>query len=322
MTKIACSITTRGRYHTTLPMTLMSVATQTKKPDHIVIFDDNDPSEDIREIPTYKHIINIIEEKGISWQVIFGQKKGPHYNHQTANRLPYTWIWRVDDDVFAEANVLENLWQHVDDTVGAVGGSILTPPFLKNTNATGSISMIQEQSIQWDYIKQPKAVDHLHCSFLYRAGIHDYNLGLSAAAFREETLFTFGLKQKGYKIIVVPDAVTWHLKNPKGGLRSSTQWMYARDEFIFQNHLQYQDKTIVVLDCGMGDHVVFSKVLPDIKNPEVFSCYPEIIPGRSIGEAKHLFGDIDYFNIYQKMEQWNWKDSLEMAYRKLYGATL
>jgi hypothetical protein len=29
--------------------------------------------------------------------------------------------------------------------------------------------------------------------------------------------------------------------------------------------------------------------------------------------------NIDYLNIYQKMEQWGWKDSLEKAYLKLYG---
>ena len=95
--------------------------------------------------------------------------------------------------------------------------------------------------------------------------------------------------------------------------------MYEKDDAIFRNHLHYRDNTIVVLDCGMGDHVVFQKVLPLIKNPVVFSCYPDLVPGRSIGEAQHLFGDISYFNVYQKMEQWEWKDSLEKAYRKLYG---
>jgi hypothetical protein len=50
----------------------------------------------------------------------------------------------------------------------------------------------------------------------------------------------------------------------------------------------------------------------------VFTCYPEIIPGKTIAEAQNLFGDIDQWNIYKKMAQWNWKGSLEDAYRKLY----
>jgi hypothetical protein len=50
----------------------------------------------------------------------------------------------------------------------------------------------------------------------------------------------------------------------------------------------------------------------------VFTCYPEVVPGRSIAEAQHLFGDVDAWNVYKKMDQWKWKDSLENAYRKLY----
>ncbi len=317
--RILCSITTKGRYHSTLALAMMSAATQTCKPSHLVVFDDIEPAEDIREIPTLGHVLHILDEKNISWEVIYGRKQGPHHNHQIANRLGFDWVWRLDDDTVAEPNVLETLKSHIDERVGAVGGSVLTPPFIKNTGATGSIDKISEQSIQWDYIHQLKEVDHLHCSFLYRAGTYDYNLGLSRVGFREETLFTWGLKQKGYKILAVPNCITWHLKNPSGGIREHEEWMYARDDSIFRNFLHYRDHTIVVLDCGMGDHVVFSKVLPKIRNPLVFSCYPEIVPGRSIAEAKHLFGDIDHLNIYQKMEQWAWKDSLEQAYLKLYG---
>jgi hypothetical protein len=149
--------------------------------------------------------------------------------------------------------------------------------------------------------------------------VHDYNLGLSRVAHREETLFSYGLHLKGYKLLVVPDAVTWHLKNPEGGIRSETgKQNYDHDEAIFQNVIGFREKTIVVLNCGKGDHVVFSKVLPDIENAEVFGCYPDIIPCRSIAEAQALFGDIEQFNIYKKMSEWSWTDSLENAFRKLY----
>ena len=94
--------------------------------------------------------------------------------------------------------------------------------------------------------------------------------------------------------------------------------MYWHDEQIFRNVLAYRDKTVVVLNNGMGDHIVFSHVLPDIENAEVFSCYPEIVPGRSIAEAQARFGSLDRWNIYGKMDQWKWKGSLEDAFRKLY----
>lgn len=317
--RILCSISTRGRYHTTLPMAIQSVMMQTVKPDHLVIFDDNDDTEDLREIPAYRHLFNIMAEIGLSWEVVYGQRKGQHYNHQIANLMGYDYVWRVDDDTIAEPNVLANLSKYIDDKLGAVGGSILTPPFMKGLQSTGKIEDIFEQSIQWDYIKDVKHVDHLHCSFLYKAGVYDYNLSLSRAAFREETLFTYGIKQKGYDILVVPNAVTWHLKNPVGGVRQELKEMFDKDDAIFRNYVNLKEHTIVVLDCGMGDHIVFKHVLPHLKNPIIFSCYPDIIPGRSIQEAKDLFGDIDCYNVYKKMIDWNWNDSLENAFRKLYG---
>jgi hypothetical protein len=109
------------------------------------------------------------------------------------------------------------------------------------------------------------------------------------------------------------------MKNPDGGIRSETKKeLYDHDEQIFRNILVHRDKTIVVLNSGLGDHIVFSHVLPEIHNPVVFGCYPEVIPCRSIAEAEYLFGDISPYNVYQKMDQWKWKDSLENAYRKLY----
>ena len=65
----------------------------------------------------------------------------------------------------------------------------------------------------------------------------------------KETLFTYGLYLKGYKILAAPHANTWHLKNPQGGIRSeSNQQLYHHDELIFRNTLAYKDKKIVVLN--------------------------------------------------------------------------
>ena len=94
--------------------------------------------------------------------------------------------------------------------------------------------------------------------------------------------------------------------------------MFIDNEWHIRKVVGNADKTIVVLEGGMGDHVVFSKVLPDVKNPLVFTCYPEIVEGQSIAEAYRLFGALDQFNVYKKMAQWHWKSSLEDAYRKMY----
>ena len=321
MSKVLCSVATRGRYFTTLPLVLNAIINQTRPVDKLVIFDDNDEPQDMRKEMIYQYFFQMLEVKGIAWEWLFADKKGQHHIHQRANRMEYDWVWRVDDDAVPESNVLENLYSWTNDSVGAVGGSVLTPPYMPDTfKVTGLIDNIDsEPNAQWGKIERARQVEHLHCTFLYRAGVHDYNLGLSRVAHREETLFTYGLHQRGYQILVVPDAVTWHMKNPEGGIRSETkQEMYTHDEQIFRNILAYRDKTIVVLNCGLGDHLVFNRTLADIHNPVVFGCYPEIIPCRSIAEAENLFGDISAYNVYQKMDQWKWKDSLENAYRKLY----
>jgi glycosyltransferase involved in cell wall biosynthesis len=320
--KILCSISTKNRYDTFLPLAIQSVINQTRLPDKLVIFDDNDNPRDTREDPKYHYLFSLLDKKNIEWEVVFALKKGQHYNHQIANKMGYDWVWRVDDDNSPEQNVLENLSSYIADNVGAIGGSVLTPDWGTNPiNATGKIQNINDEpNMQWGIINEVKEVDHLHCSFLYRAGIVDYNLGLSKVAHREETLFTYQLKQKGYKNLIIPNTITWHAKSSTGGIRSENiKELYDHDEQIFRNIVELEDKSIVILDCGMGDHIVFKRILPDIKNPVIFSCYPEIVPGRSIAEAEMLYGDISYYNIYKKMDEWDWKDSLENAFRKLYG---
>ena len=321
MSRVLCSVATRGRYFTTLPLVLNAIINQSKRVDKLVIFDDNDEPQDMRKEMIYSYFFQMLDVKGIAWEWLYADKKGQHHIHQRANTMGYEWVWRCDDDAIPEPNVLEMLYYYTEDGVGAVGGSVLTPPYMPDTGSvTGLIDSIDsEPNIQWGIIKEEKHVDHLHCTFLYRAGVCEYNLGLSRVAHREETIFTYGLHQKGYKILAVPNAITWHMKNPEGGIRSETKKeMYDHDEHIFRNILRCRDKTIVVLNCGLGDHLVFSHVLPSIPNAEVFTCYPEVVPGKSIAQAYQIFGDIDPWNIYKKMDQWKWKDSLENAYRKMY----
>ena len=323
MSKVLCSVATRGRYYTTLPLVLNAIINQTRLPDKLVIFDDNDEPQDMRKEMIYQYFFQMLDIKKVKWEWLFAEKKGQHHIHQKANTMGYDWVWRCDDDAIPEPNVLQNLYSYATaiDNVGAVGGAILTPPLNMDCSlSTGKVENINaEPNIQWNQIDKLKEVEHLHCSFLYRAGVHDYNLGLSRVAHREETLFSYGLFKKDYKILVAPHAITWHMKNPQGGIRSETKKeMYEHDEAIFKNIVGFSDRTIVVLNSGLGDHIVFNSILSDIPNPIVYGCYPEIIPCKSIAEANALFGDIDQWNIYKKMCEWNWKGSLKDAYRKLY----
>lgn len=196
--EILASISTRGRYFTTLPMAIMSIATQTLRPDKLVIFDDNDEKKDLRDIPLYRQIFKTLDAKGIKWQVIFGTCKGQHFNHQLANTMGFKYVWRMDDDTVAEGNVLESLYAQMTDEVGAVGGSVIVPgnnpPEMKRSRNT--IDDTKGFNAQWYEVKETAEVDHLHCSFLYRAGIVDYNLALSKVAHTEETQFTYSFVQE------------------------------------------------------------------------------------------------------------------------------
>ena len=327
---ITVYICTKNRYDTTLPMVLQSIISQTLKPKKLIIIDDSDNPIDLRTLSHYNYLFQIMDYKKIEWSVIFGAKKGQNYSHQTMNNSDSALLLRVDDDTILEPDVLEKLTYVMRKDVGAVGGSILTPPVNNNDKdkASGKIEDIYSTpNKQWYEIDQTESIDHLHCSFLYRAGIVDYDLNLSKVAFREETIFTYSLKKAGYSIWITP-AITWHLRNPQGGIRDGIKELYEHDEKIFQEFLNqgYNTKKLIILDNGIGDHIVFSAILPDIKKKygevTIACCYPELFEGEnciSIATAKNIVGNnIDNYQIYKYMWDKNWKDSLENAFRGMY----
>ncbi len=318
---VLASISTRGRYDTTLPMAINAIIMQTRKPDRIVIYDDNDEPKDIRDIPILQYLLCILYDKGMEYELVWGAKKGQHYNHQLANKLGYDFVWRVDDDCVPEPDVLQKLLAVMTDEVGAVGGSCIVPPTPLG-EGFGSIEDIFKPNKQWYIIKQTEEVDHLHCSFLYRAGIADYNLNLSRVAHREETLFTYSLKQKGYKILVTP-CITWHLRSNRGGIRDGDAELFAHDEKIFQSVVKLPK--MVVLDCGLGDHFIFKNILPEIKAKYgkviIASCYPEVFEGEyqiSIADAKMMLGDIKRYNPYEMGAIWKCKGPFVQVFRRIY----
>lgn len=327
--EILCSISTRGRYDTTLPLCLIAVMNQTKLPDHLIIFDDNEEVQDLREKDIYKNLFLMMDAKGLSWEVVFGKKMGQHHNHQMANKRGYEWVWRVDDDCIPDTNVLENLYKATSLDVGCIAGSVITPewnlPEADKKKASGKIEDIyHSQNKQWYKIDEQEEVDHVHCTFLYRAGVVDYNLLLSKVAHREESLFSYDFIKKGYKNLIVPDAVTYHLKSSKGGIRDGMAELYGHDEEIFRSHLNVG--YLIVLDAGIGDHLVFESIMDEVLEKynkiTIACCYPEVfddwsVDCISIADARRI-SNIDDQNIYKNMIDWKWEGSLQNAYRKLY----
>jgi hypothetical protein len=163
-------------------------------------------------------------------------------------------------------------------------------------------------------------------TFLYRAGVADYNLDLSPVAHREETLFTHELKRKGYKLIVDQSAVTHHLKQSSTGIRShNSEWFYKHDEKLFLNKLEEWGYKLLNLDCGIGDHYAFLNILPDLKKKYnhliIGACFPEIFKEHPDITLIHIAesAPVNNENIYQWMKDKKWDKSLVEAYATFYG---
>lgn len=337
MNKVSCGIPTKGRYDT-LSNTLLSVISQTVKPSEIIIVDDNEDAKDLREMRAYQGIFQLMNYYKIEWRVIFGRHLGQHHSHQMVQEeAKHPIILRIDDDEIAEKDVLEKLLSHWSMDIGAVGGLVPQncPPPPLPPDAANIISDLNKPNIQWfsHTNKEVKEVEHLTSSFIYRKGIVKFELGLSPAAFREETLFTYELKRQGFKLLVDPTAITWHFR---GENRHTNVQDWENDDKFFQEKLrewgilESQSKT-VVLDCGIGDELIVATLIPELKkkygklviacchNPIFEDFQGEDVQLISIADAKQRLGSIDHLNIYRNLIDWNWRDSLEKGFRKLYG---
>lgn len=345
--EVTAVISTRNRYESTLPLTLQAILNQTYLPKFLLIYDDGDlRGVDLRQNPVYRHIFDLFSFKGIAWFKEPGYGVGQVANHiKSLARVETDWIWRSDDDVIPEANVLEKLVSHIDDKVGAVGGVIINefrplPPMASNKIEDIFLGMNE----QW--YPQPKdakvhEVDHLYSSFIYRRAIAEYPENLSKIGFREETILTYEMKRKGYKNIFDPSAVSWHYSSPTGGVRVHTDnSMVLKDGQVFtERMLDWGVKTNkyehVVLNEGLGDHFAFKSILrlymeknkgkkniffltfPEVFE-DVFKDEPNVIVA-SIADALMMYnGDISKFSLYKFMIDNRWEKGIPWAFKNMY----
>lgn len=338
---VTAAIPTKGRYNV-LSSCILGVLNQTIKPTKLIIFDDGE-QKDLRQDPMFQNIFKLLDTKGIEWKVVFGKRKGMAEIDQLIVETCEThWIWRLDDDNYPEPNVLERLIEVArdDDTIGALASCAIVP---KNTNSTwhkissGDIRDIYDSpNVQWDTFDGIREVDHLHNTFLYRRKLstHGYNTALSPVSHREETMFTWGIKKQGYKLVVVGDVITWHNQQSDGGIRSyEVSENMKRDESIFvkemaSDNVGFRQTKIMVLDTGIGDHYVFKCILSKLRQKYgrliLAVCYPEVFHDEiditfiSIQDAKNLGCNFDEANVYRWMAMNNWDKHIQQAYEAMY----
>ena len=297
---VTATVSTKGRFSTTLPLVLTSVINQTVKPGTIFIYDDNPTLEDLRENEIYKNLFTLLNRVGINWEVKVGGRRGQIINHQRALEDVNTdWIWRLDDDNVMESDTLQKLSDYAfnNPRVGAVGPLILDPKNPFNYSKLGS-NKIEDiflgLNIQWMEKHEQKTieVDHLQGStFLFRkeAGKHGYDLRLSKVGHREETIFTYEMKRTDWRLVVLTDVKTWHMRYGAGGIRSQNEVkLFEQDEKIFYEYLRkwkvpISKIKVIPLDGGIGDHYAFRyTALPAIKKKYfdhriiIGACYPEV----------------------------------------------
>lgn len=334
---VTAYVVTRDRYDT-LSHALLSIVCQKIVPARLIIFDDGE-HKDIRGIPVYGHIFSMLQERNIKWEVVFAPHAGQVWSHRKALEMANTeFLWRVDDDNYAEADVLGLLLQAINKSpdIAAVGGLSLVPGTTVTGNFSGNITDIfNEPNMQWKRewsAGQDLEVDHLHNTFLYRRTAGNFPacmLELSRVGHREETIFTYDMKKRGHRLCVVPKALTWHLRAPHGGIRSeSSSEMYAADEKLFINWLGGKEpKKLIVLDNGIGDHYAFKQILGDVKAKygplKIACCYPEVFWDDdselvSIAYVKSLNVDLDAHNVYKYMWDRQWSRPLVDAFKEMY----
>jgi len=305
-------------------MALLSIINQTRKPDHIRIYDDNKEPRDLRTVEQYDYLFKLMDQKGIEWDYVFALKKGAHHSHEMANMSGYDAAWFIDDDCVAEPTCLEFLEKELISGVGAVGGLILQPPAGPlPRDAKNKIYDMFAPNIQWfKWSGNPREVEHIYSSFLYRCNIAHHDLRLSSVVFRGETMFTHSLYLKRYKLIITPDAITWHFQSV-GGIHSQQkidEWNH--DEQIFRQWLDFikLKKKIYVLNNGVGDHYMFRQAITPEKNSILAVCYPEVFPEYkciSIADAS-TYVDLKDYDVYAWCDRNHWKGHLKDAFIKLY----
>lgn len=355
--RIEFDIPTKDRYDQ-LGLLLWSLLEQTYKDWDVTIIDDSEKREDIREIPYIWQMLRLMDKRGHKWRVFFGPKKGPHACHQISlNEAKEDWIFRVDDDCILDRNCLEilvNSWKN-EEKVGKIGGigPVIVEPqspfevaylpefFESYKKYQGKVDAygVALGDHQWRMHpdKKIQVVEHLYSSYIYSKKaakeIGGYDLNYNVVGHREETDFSYRMFKAGYNLVVEPSALIWHLRNPKGGIRTyndSNLWNQCHEYYLnkFKFERGKREEKVYKLFGGMGDVLCTTSLirnLPKNDKRRVSVVYPSLLAGNpNIDELIYWSDCQDYSNVIDiNIYKWgfdnNFSGKVSEAWCKAYN---
>lgn len=244
--KVTILLTTCDRYDTTLPLCLLSILNQTKKPERIVIVDDS-VNNKFYESFQIKQLLTISKYKNVQIDYYLGEKKGCVAALQRGfEKINSGWILKVDDDNILEPNVIEIFYTNIKDEIGAMSGIIIIDKQAFERSEDNALVSSKIEDIYTHYNVQmvfnqsddPKEVEHLYSNYFFRKEVVDrFPLELQPSSYREETIVTHSIYRKNYKLIVFPKAKIYHLKTDNGNKKWGNE-NDARNERFFLTKLK------------------------------------------------------------------------------------
>lgn len=249
--KITILLTTCDRYDSTLPLCLMSIINQTRLPDRVIIVDDSRNITNNNSFYSNKIINNILvlfKYKNVPIDYFYGEKKGAVPALQLGlNNIEDGWVFKTDDDNVLNPNVLERFESEIKDDIGAIGCLILDEESINRSEDDVWMSSKIEDiyccfNVQMVGIqnREPKFVEHIYSNYFFKRDLaDDYPMELQPYSLREETIFTYNIFRKGFKLLVLPDVITYHLEgNTKTGNRQWGNTYWEKNEMFFLEKLK------------------------------------------------------------------------------------
>lgn len=243
--KITVILATCDRYLSTLPLCLLSIINQTRIPDKVIIIDDNKEKK-FYDFEILKQILVLFKLKGIEFDYLHGEGKGLVPALEIGlKQVTEGWVLKTDDDNVLNPDVLEIFENNINDDIGAMSGIIIDKECLQREDYQIEDSYNKIENIYSDFNIQMignqtddiKYVEHLYSNYFFKIDISEpHPSNLYPSSHREETIFTYEIFRKGYKLIVIPQVKIYHLnKNKQDGNR---KYAVYKNEMIFIEKLK------------------------------------------------------------------------------------